>query len=67
MKSIVHRDSGEDWRNYLIGLMRAEGVIGADAQPTVEKLRRFDENREGRRVSDEDWKKTPIQMPKLSR
>ena len=56
MKSIVRRDSGEDWRNYLIGLMRAEGVIGADEQPTVEELRRFDKNREGKRVSNEDWK-----------
>jgi transposase len=56
MKSIVRRDSGEDWRNYLIGLMRAEGVIGADEQPTVDELRRFDKNREGKRVSNEDWK-----------
>lgn len=56
MKSIVRRDSSEDWRNYLIGLMRAEGVIGADEQPTVEELRRFDKKREGKRVSNEDWK-----------
>jgi hypothetical protein len=36
--------------------MRADGVIGADEQPTVDELRRFDKNREGKRVSNEDWK-----------
>lgn len=55
MKSIVRRDSGEDWRNFLIGLMRAEGTIGADEKPTVEERRRFDKNRKGKRVSNEDW------------
>jgi transposase len=56
MKSIVRRDSGEDWRNYVIGLMRAEGVIGTDDQPSEEELRRFDKNRQGKKVSNEDWK-----------
>ena len=56
MRSIVRRDSGEDWRNYVIGLMRTEGVIGNDDRPSEEELRRFDKNRQGKKVSNEDWK-----------
>lgn len=55
MKSIVRRETGEDWRDYVIGLMRAEGVVGPDARPTEEELRRFDKKREGKKVSNEDW------------
>jgi transposase len=55
MKSIVRRDTGEDWREYVTGLMRAEGVIGPDARPTDEELRRFDKKRRDKKVSNDDW------------
>jgi transposase len=33
MKSIIRRVSGEDWRAYLIRLMKEEGVIAEDGNP----------------------------------
>jgi transposase len=45
MKSIVRRDTGEDWREYVTRLMRAEGVIGPGQEPTAEEIRRFDKER----------------------
>src|SRR5690606_12965325 len=54
MKSIVRRDSGEDWREYLLALAEAEGVeINND-----EDLRRFDKHRKKqgqKKVSNAEW------------
>jgi transposase len=55
MKSIVRRDTGEDWQAYVAGLMRAEGVIAEDEQPTGEEVRRFDRTRKDKTVSNEEW------------
>jgi transposase len=55
MKSIVRKDTGEDWRAYVVRLMREEGVIGSDATPTDEEVRRFDKGRKNKRVSNDDW------------
>jgi transposase len=55
MKSIVRRDTGEDWKTYVAGLMRAEGVIAEDEQPSDEDVRRFDKTRKGKTVSNEEW------------
>jgi transposase len=52
MKSIVRRDTGEDWNEYLRRLLQEqEGV----ENPTDEELRRFDRNRKDKRVSNEEW------------
>jgi transposase len=52
MKSIVRRDTGEDWNDYLRRLLREqEGV----ENPTDEELRRFDRRRTDKRVSNEEW------------
>ena len=52
MKSIVRRDTGEDWNEYLRRLMKErEGV----EDPTDEELRRFDRTRKDKRVSNEEW------------
>jgi len=52
MKSIVRRDTGEDWNEYLRRLMKEqEGV----ENPTDEDLRRFDKKRKDKRVSNEEW------------
>jgi IS5 family transposase len=56
MKSIVRRDTGEDWQAYVTRLMREEGVIDAAHEPTAEEVRRFDKKRKGKTVSNEDWK-----------
>ena len=51
MKSIVRKDSGEDWKQYLHGLAQAEGI----EQPTEEDLRRLDRGRKDKKVSNEQW------------
>ena len=52
MKSIVRRDTGEDWNEYLRRLMQERE--GAE-NPTDEELRRFDRQRKDKRVSNEEW------------
>jgi IS5 family transposase len=55
MKSIVRRDTGEDWQQYVTRLMRADGAIQADEEPTDEEIRRYDKKRQNKRVSNEEW------------
>ena len=55
MKTIVRRDTGEDWKEYVTRLMREEGVIQAEEEPTDEEIRRFDKKRQDKKVSNEDW------------
>ncbi len=55
MKSIVRRDTGEDWREYVVGIMRREGVIATDSKPTDEQVRAFDKKRQGKKASNDDW------------
>lgn len=56
MKSIVRKDTGEDWRQYVIRLMREEGVVEADEEPSDEEIRRYDRKRKNKKVSNEEWK-----------
>ena len=56
MKSIVRKDTGEDWRAYVVGLMKKEGVIEQNEEPTDEDVRRFDKKRKNKKVSNEDWR-----------
>jgi transposase len=51
MKSIVRKDTGEDWKEYLRGLARAEGI----EHPSDEDLRRLDRKRPNKKVSNEEW------------
>jgi transposase len=51
MKSIVRKDSGEDWKQYLRRLAQAEGI----ENPTDEDLRRMDRGRKDKKVSNEQW------------
>lgn len=51
MKSIVRKDTGADWTEYLRQLARAEGL----ENPTEEDLRRLDRNRPDKKVSNEQW------------
>lgn len=56
MKSIVRRDTGEDWKEYVTRLMREEGVIGPEDEPSDEEVRRFDKKRTNKKVSNAEWK-----------
>lgn len=52
MKSIVRRDNGDDWREYIRKLYEEET---GESDPTDDELRRFDKNRKNKKVSNEDW------------
>jgi transposase len=52
MKSIVRRDTGEDWKAYLRRLLQEQQGV---ENPTDEELRRFDKQRKDKRVSNEEW------------
>ena len=54
MKSIVRRETGEDWRQYVTRLMREDGTIEVDQQPSDDELRRYDKKRK-KTVSNDDW------------
>lgn len=51
MKSIVRRETGEDWKTYLRGLAAEAGL----ENPTDDELRRFDKKRKDKKVSNDDW------------
>jgi len=52
MKSIVRKDTGDDWKEYLRKLAKAEGIDN----PTDDDLRRIDRGRPDKKVSNEEWK-----------
>jgi len=51
MKSIVRKDTAEDWQQYLRRLAQAEGI----EEPTEEDLRRLDQGRKDKKVSNQQW------------
>lgn len=51
MKSIVRRDNGDDWKAYLTKLAAEAGI----EHPTDEELRKFDQGRKDKKVSNMDW------------
>jgi transposase len=51
MKSIVRKDTGQNWKEYLQGLAKAEGI----ENPTEEDLRRLDRGRKDKKVSNAQW------------
>jgi len=52
MKSIVRKDTGDDYATYLKKLCEAQGI----EDPTVEDARRMDRARKGKKVSNRDWR-----------
>jgi transposase len=50
MRSIVRKDTGEDWKEYVKRLMAADGI----ENPTDEEIRRFDKKRK-KKVSNKEW------------
>ena len=51
MKSIVRKDNGAGWKQYLRTLAQAEGI----ANPTDDDLRRLDRQRPDKKVSNQEW------------
>ena len=58
MKSIVRRDTGEDWQEYIRRLMLEEGAIEEGDEPSAEQIARFDRKREDKKVSNQEWQST---------
>lgn len=56
MKSIVRRDTGEDWKAYIRRLMQEAGEITEAEEPTVEEIARFDRKRKDKKVSNQEWR-----------
>jgi len=52
MKTIVRKDSGDDWKEYLRKLYEEET---GEQDPTDEELRRFDRKRKDKKVSNREW------------
>jgi transposase len=52
MRSIVRRDTGESYEEFLRGLAKASGI----ETPTREELARLDRKRKKKRTSNKDWK-----------
>jgi transposase len=52
MKTIVRKDTGDDYTTYLKKLCEAQGV----ENPTDEDARRMDRKRKGKKTSNKDWK-----------
>lgn len=67
MKSIVRRDTGEDWKAYVTRLMHEAGAIEADEEPTDEEIRRFDKQRKDKRVGNDDWVSTTDEESRITR
>jgi transposase len=55
MKSIVRRDTGEDWQEYVGRLMAEAGQIEEGQKPSAEEIARFDRKRKDKKVSNEEW------------
>jgi len=55
MKSIVRKDTREDWQAYLTKLMREAGAIEPDETPSIDDLKRFDKSRKDKTVSNDEW------------
>ena len=63
MKSIVRKDTGEDWKEYLRGLAKAEGI----ENPTEEDLRRLDRGRKDKKVSNKQWESPTDRDSRIAR
>lgn len=51
MTSIVRRDGGATWKQYLTKLAKEAGI----EDPTDDELRQFDRTRKGKKTSNHDW------------
>jgi len=51
MKTIVRRDNGDDWKEYVRKLATEAGID----KPTDEDLRRFDRQRTDKKVTNAEW------------
>lgn len=65
MKSIVRKDSGENWKAYLRRMAEEENI----KDPSDDDLKRFDQNRKGgkKSVSNAEWQSTTDPDSRIAR
>ena len=63
MKSIVRKDTGADWKEYLRTLAKAEGI----ESPTDADLQRLDRARTQKKVSNEHWESPSDPAARIAR
>jgi transposase len=63
MKTLVRRDNGADWKEYL---RKLAGEAGID-KPTDADLRRFDRQRKDKKVSNDEWTSASDPDSKIAR
>jgi transposase len=63
LRTIVRRDTGEDYRAMLTRMAQESGI----ATPTAEDLARFDRKRKGKTLSNADWKSPTDPDAKIAR
>jgi transposase len=51
MKSIVRKDTGDDWKAWLRKLAQEEGL----ENPSDDDLKKFDQGRKNKKVSNQEW------------
>jgi transposase len=54
LKSIVRKDTGEDYKQYLRRLAKEAGI----EDPSDDDLKKFDQKRKGKKLSNADWEST---------
>jgi len=63
MKSIVRKDTGEDYKAYLRRLAEAEGL----EDRSDEDLRRFEKKRKGKKASNKQWQSSTDQDSRVTK
>jgi transposase len=63
MKSIVRRDTGEKYQEFLKRLAKDDGI----EEPTAEDARRLDRKRKGKRTSNTEWRSPTDADAKIAR
>jgi len=63
MKTIVRKETGEDWNEYLRRLADEQGVEIRDDND----LRKFDRNRKNKKVSNDEWESPPDPDARISK
>jgi hypothetical protein len=64
MKTIVRKDSGDDWNEYLRKLYAEET---GNENPTDDELRRFDRKRKDKKVSNDEWESPSDQDARIAK
>jgi transposase len=63
LKSIVRRDTGENYQQMLLRMAKESGMDS----PTSDDLKRMDRKRKGKKLSNQDWESTSDPQSKITK